>query len=422
MSDLTSELEVPFKMGEAFKQAQSNGLKGTPTPEPTAAEIAAKASKDASDKLVADKIIADKLVADKLIADKGTTTDKDTIVEETEEQIQAKLDILATKDEKTLTEDDKKYIEKYTGTEADEVTTVKQNFEQRYNIKLEGEYSNNEEGFAKLADDVTKIKANNLLQNYLENVPYMKEFFQHAVVEKRGIETFLEKNTTPSHKTIKLEQISDTNDEGVNNKIISNQKVLIKMEFLSKGIKESDADEFINIFEDKGNLFDKAKEAQISLETRHQANLNAKLKAEETRIQEEEQIAEKEYKAMETILETNNFEGIALPATEIKAFKEAMLKPIDDEGHTLIDYKRYKLTLAQRALLDYFVWKDLKVSGLGTVTPPTTKKFTFKKSAIENDKRKGGRINGAGDSIINDKTPGNLFDIKNINFNTLKQQ
>lgn len=407
-------IEVPFNPGAALEAAMKSGLKGTPDVATTEADKVAAAQKEADEKAAAATTAA-------TTPPKGTPEGQEP-EEEGEEVIQANLDKLAEKDEATLTPEEKAYIQKYTGEQLDEIGTVKQNFEQKFGVKLEGQYSNDEVGLVKLAEDVTKVKAQHLLVNYFEKIPYMKEFFNHVAVEKRGIETFLEKNTPPTHKTIPLKQTADSNDEILNNKIINDQKTLVRLDLLSKGMKEEDANDFINLFEDKGNLYDKAKEAFNSLDSKHQANLDARLKAEEARIQAEDQAVEQEYKAMEAILDSNNFDGVALPAADVKAFKAAMLNPIDDEGRTLIDYKRHKLNLAQRALIDYFIFKDLKIQGLGAAAQASNKKFSFKKAALENDKRVGGRTKGAGEGLVqgNDNLK-SLFDVKNINFNKLRE-
>lgn len=348
---------------------------------------------------------------------KEPTKVENTINEPTDEQIQTKLDELAKKEETTLTEEDKKFIDKHVPP-IDEVTGVKQSFEQKFGVTLEKTYSNDETGLAEITEDVSKIRATQLLTSYFEQIPYMKEFYDHVITEKRGIETFLAKNIEPSFKSIKLESTSDANDQVVNDKIIANQKALVKADLTSKGVPEEDANTLIDLYEDKSSLFDKAKEAYKALETKYKASVDAKLAEEESRIKANEADSQKIFTEMQTMLDKNSFDGVTIPTTDIKAFKEAMLKPVDDQGRTIMDYKRAKLTLAQRAIIDYIVFKDLKVTGLGQATTIVQNKaFTFKKAATENEKRNGGRTNAANstEDLVN-----NPMDVRKINFGTIK--
>lgn len=340
----------------------------------------------------------------------GKTEDQNGL---SDEQIQGKLDDLAKKEETQLTEEDKKFIQQYTEEQLDEVNTARKHLESKYNVKIEGTFENSPEGLLALTEAATQVRAAQKVVTMLDTVPYMKEFYQHVVVEKRSIDTFLDKNRQPDFKTIKLEQVADANDEVKNNQIITNQKRLLTLDLVSKGMAQDDIDNLINIHEDKGTLFDKAKEAQNNLDKRYKENLDVKLKSEESRIKSEEATQEAIYNKAVAMLDSNNFEGLSLPSEDIKGFKEATTKVIDDDGNTLLDLKRSKLTLGQRMIIDYIVYKDLKNIGL-TEAKTLNKKFSFKKAADINNERGGGRIKGGGDNFQQTQNLGN------INFTKIK--
>lgn len=342
-------------------------------------------------------------------AARGTQSDNTL----TEEQIQSKLDELAAKEETQLTDDEKKFIKQYTDEQLDEISTTKQHLETKFNVKLEGTFDNSPEGLITLAEAASKARAEQKVLGYFESIPLMKEFYQHIVVEKKGIDTFLEKNKQPEFKSIKIEQIADSNDEAKNTAILNNQKQIIKMDLSSKGMNQDDIDNLISLYEDKGTLYDKAKEAFNGLDKRHKESVDVKLKSEEARIKQEQKELQDTIAKVNTIIDSNDFGGVSIPMDDVKGFKDAILKPVDDDGNTILDYKRSKLTIQQRLLLDYMVWKDLKNVGLSPVKN-LNKKFTFKKASEDNNDRGGGRTRGASDNNIDSQIKLPNFDFTKI--------
>lgn len=316
--------------------------------------------------------------------------------EPTDEEIQTKLTALETKAENELTDEDKAFIDKYAGEELDEISATRQALETRYanyGVKLEGQYTNDEAGLAQLTDDIVYQVAQKQVEATFANIPVIADVYQHVVVEGRSIETFYDKVKVPEFKTFKVEQTSDSNEKGKNDLIIANQKKAISMHLASKGLSPDDIDNFINLYEDKGGLFDKAKEAIGALEKTHNDKVTATLKAEEERIEAEQKTIKETFNKVVKMVDTNNFGGVSIPANDLKLFKEALTK-VDREGYTLIQHKRSNLTLEQRVLLDYFVFKDLKMSNLQPAQA-TNRTFNFKGRAQENNQRGGGRLSGA---------------------------
>jgi len=369
---------------------------------------------------------AEKLIKDKEDAKKGqnqgsNTDDVNKSGDElTDEQIQAKLDELAKKDEKDLTVEEKAFILEKTGEggEVDEITRVKSVFETKYGIELKNQYENSEVGLTQMVDEVAPVIAEQLLANYFATVPGMKAFYDHVVVEQRSIETFMARNEKPAFLNIPVKEI--TSDMGEENKVKAenNLKALIKLDLQNKGVGEDDIEDFIALAESGNKLYEKGKAAKDSLTKSHTAAVEAKLKAEEQQKAADAKQIEEETTALIAMIDKNDFNGISIPATDLKAFKEAMTRK-DGRGNTLLDYKRAKLTLAQFALLDYLVFKDVKIPGLSKAVTTTNRKFSFKKAAEENDARNGGRTRGAG---AEGKGQEMIFDPRNVNFDNMVSQ
>jgi hypothetical protein len=341
----------------------------------------------------------------------GTGGTGDEPTEPTEEEVQAKLDELSKVGEDKLSDEDKEFINKYTQQELDEITATRQELEGLYGVKLEGTYENSPEGLKQLTKDITPILVQKQFMESLQEVPYMKEFYEH-VTSGKSIDTFIAGNTKPAFEGIELKEVDEFATEDEKAKATNNQKKLIELAYKDKDLAEDDIKNFIDLYEANGKLFEKAKAAQDALKKSHKAKIDSQIQAEEQRIAEEQKQVAELVKQAESIIEKNDFDGFSIPATDVKVFKDAILKPVDQKGNTAIDYKRAKLTLSQRLLLDYIVMKDFKNIGLGSKTQ--ARSFNFKKAADENNKRGGGRLAGAGSSPS--------IDLKQVNFENLMKQ
>ena len=321
------------------------------------------------------------------------TTPPATEPTETDEQIQAKLDALAAKEEKDLTDDDKNYIAKYTDQELTPVDATKSYMMEKYSIDLaEKQFDNSPEGIAVLVDEVVPIAAEKMLQEHFQQIPYMAEFYEHVSMG-RGLETFLAKNQKPAFESIDIREPAADATEPMVKQLHENQRAIIRMELQSKGMDIEETESFIDLTESAGKLLERANKAKTFLKVRHEAAINQMMKEEEEAIQEEEREKQETAKIAMQMFEKNDFGGLSIPVADLKVFRDAEFQT-DGHGKTLLDYKREKLTLAQRLFIDYIILKDFK--GVGTPkAPQQSKQFVFKSKNEQNNARNGGRTRGA---------------------------
>lgn len=389
---------------QAFEAQNSHATDGDLSPE----EKAALAEKEAAEKLKKEK-------ENQQNSTNNNQTDDEN--QESDEEIQAKLDELAKKEEKDLTDEEKQYIEKYTAP-PDEISSVKNTLQARFGLEFEGTFENNETGLTSLVEEAAPKLAQQMLANYFESVPYMSDFYKHVVVEKKSLETFLAKNEKPAFQNIEIKDTTDVTDDKVKEQLISNQKAIFKMDLAAKGVSEEDINGLIDLAEASGKLFEKAKAAQANLVNNHKAQVEAKLKEEETRIKADQLAVQQEFTKAVEMVTKNNFDGISIPETDVKAFKDSLTR-LDAKGYSVLDYKREKLTLAQRLLLDYIVFKDVKIPGLNIKAQQQSKTFSFRKASEDNNVRNGGRVRGSGGSDNKGNTSNNLIELKNVDFGNL---
>lgn len=384
----------------------------TPIGNETDAERLAKANKIIEDR---EKVAAaDKLKNQPTTPTKEPTTEE--VVEPTDEEIQTKLTELEAKEEKDLSDDDKAYIEKYTQAPLDEITTVKNDLEGTYGIKIEGTYENNPDGLKAIVQAVAPQVGEKMLLDYFDKVPYMRSFYDHVVVEGKSLETFLTKNEKPAFEQIEIKPF-DSLEEAEKPKAINNLKSIINMDLKAKGVSEEDINTLTSLYESNGTLFDKAKASKDSLKVVHKAQVDQKLAIENQRIAQEQVAQQAEYNLVKEMIIKNDINGTSIPVADVKAFQSAMLNPIDAQGRTIMDTKREELTLAQRTLLDYIVFKGFKVTGLTNKVVP--RNFSFSKQNEQNNKREGNRLNGKGEGASTKIENGHPNFTGGINFNTL---
>jgi hypothetical protein len=354
-----------------------------------------KAAQDAAAKKAADDAAKAKAEADKKAKDDeankgGNPNDEgDEEDELSDEEINTKLEEISAKKEEELTDEDKEFLEKYNNQD-DEITAVKKELEGTFGVKLEGEYENGVGGLkAAIKDALPQLVKKTFIESLAE-VPYMKDFYNHVAIEGKSVDTFLLKNTTPDFAKIKVEEVTSTMDDNAKTTALNLQKNLIYQELIAKGMEESDVTEFIKLQEDTGKLFERAKTAKDTLVKMYEKEKEVILKQEEAKLAKQEEERKQTIEKVKEIIQSNNFDGLQIPTEDIAMFQEALLKPIDDRGNTLLDYKRSKLNLEKNLFLDYLVLKDFKVKGLTQKKVEST--FNFGKAADDNNKRGGSRV------------------------------
>lgn len=359
-------------------------------------------------KLAEEKIAAEeKARKEKAAGEDGSEEEEEE--DELSEEDQVKLKEIQAKEEDQLTDEEKEFLEKHAPTPT-LIDSIKDDFEDLVGEPIEGEFENNNEGAKNLVSIAATKIATNLVKEHFTKNPEFAKVYNHIITEGRSLDTLLKKEVKPDFLSIELKDISDTNNEEENNKIIENQKKVISNYLEKKGNSPDDIKIILEAHETNNKLFDKAKEAKQALVTDYEASVKIALEQEEQeKIAAAEKVKE-QWDTVNKIISTNTFDrGLKIPVTDIKAFKEALFNR-DVRGISLMDQKRAKLSLADRVLLDYFIWKDFKVKGLDSKKSNTS--LDFSKAVEKNKKRKSA-------DIISDGNKDKEFNIKNVDFGKL---
>lgn len=349
-------------------------------------EAAAKAAAEAATKAKADEEEKKKNEASKE-NNEGNEGEEGDDNELSEDEINSKLEELNSKKPEELTEEDKKFLDKYESPE--EIVVVKKELEGTFGVKLEGDYSNGVDGLKSIVKDAVPQLVKQTFIESLQQIPYMKEFYEH-VTQGKSIDTFLLQNTQPDVSKIDIKEVTATMSDTEKLEALNTQRTLLHQELMEKGMSKKDADDFVKFQEDTGKLFERAKEAKNNLVALDKQKREELIKQENEALAQREKDVQEIRKQAESIIDSNNFDGLQIPVEDIKKFKEAVFKPIDDKGNTLLAYKYSKLSLGKRLIIDYLVANDLKTKGL--TQKKVEEQFSFNKANEENSKRGGSKV------------------------------
>ncbi len=409
---MPDELEIEVPIFNLNIPDNAAGLvKGAPaTPpatggdDPTPEELAARADEAIKAKEKADKEKAEK--------DKTTNTEKVTeltkkaeenidsltdeekeilikagvLKEEDTEEISKKLEELSKKKPEELTDEEKKFIEENKVDEEVLINDVKKQIAEELGIEIKKEYTNDVKGFHELAEDIATVKLANKLSTLLETNKDFAKVYNHFVVEKRGLNTFLKSNSEPDFKAFKIREANSSNPEE-NIKAVEDQKKILDLDLTSKGLEPDERKKLIEDYEDTGKLFTKAKDAYTRMDANDKAAKAQELEAEKKRIDDENRDIEENWKKVRETISKNNFNGFAIPEAKLAAFKDAILNPINEEGLTKMDVIRSKkMTLETQLLFDYMLMNDMK--DLSLLTAKENKAASFAKGKESNKNRK----------------------------------
>jgi len=130
--------------------------------------------------------------------------------------------------------------------------------------------------------------------------------------------------------------------------------------YTHKGIPEKRAKLLVEGLKDDGELVAETKKEvqEIKANLERQAATRAAFEAEQ--IEQEERDAKETIKQVNSIIKEGNLDNVIIPDAERKDFSEFLLSNRLEEKHS-------KLSLKQRMLIDYIVYKDFKVKGLDKV-------------------------------------------------------
>lgn len=305
------------------------------------------------------------------------------------------LETLLQKEDGTLTEEEEKRIEDnlpLVKAIANKEVPFVQKLMVEENLLESGEFEDTYEGRTAYLKERDKVRDKVSLENFFAENAVLKQFKEHVVDNKLPVATFMAQVNRPQVLDVKL--VAPT--EGMNESEIAaidniNEKV-VRANLQTTGVDATTTEAIISGAKTAGTLANMAKASQANMQgiyDKRVAEVNDKAIAERAAYKKQQEDEEKE---LVSLIRSNRLtDQFTIPKTDEVSFLQYATTHINDRGQTMADIKYEKLTLGQRAALDYIVFKDMKLPSVAR----TNVLARFKSGNTQNQKRQSQQVKPA---------------------------
>jgi hypothetical protein len=270
-------------------------------------------------------------------------------------------------------------------TQNDENTeSIITEFKNHFGYELDGEFTEDLNGLKLLTTEVAKKIAQQELDTVFQAVPDVAEYMNYRL--KGGDpERFFKVNfEEPDYE--KFEITEDSTE--LNKQIL---RVFLK----KQGFEDSEVMETIQDYEDTGILYKQANKAKPKLvnmqKTDKERLITEQQEAERKAIEE----ADKQWKQIETTINSGRLGNIAVPESEKKKFFDWLAIPIEN-GKSQRMIERESLDTESMLALEYLLYKKLDISKLAVAKQQTAQADKLKELL----KNKGNESKGTAGSKV----------------------
>ncbi len=328
--------------------------------------------------------------------DQRTDEEKKTLKVHAEKEA---IKVIEAKDEANRTDEEKKILSDY--EEANKPPSIIEQVVDRVGT-IEGEFTDDVDGIVSLIEKVADKAGNNKANEMLTKFPEVAQLLQHRV-KGGSLDTFMKSVRVPDFSKVELSKDN-----------VENSKEMYTTYLKSTGLPLKDVLTLVQNAEDEGDdaLLAKAQAGQTVMVNAHNAQVAVQVDRETVLADEEKVRVTNYWNEVNGVLKSGSIEGINIPKDDIKNF-ESFLKDKDENQAARVDYEYAKLSVGQRMFLDYLVYKNFDVKGLNLQRKSTGKSLSqvLGQGSSEN---KLGSAAGAKDK------EGDTFDISKLEFDPSK--
>ena len=315
-----------------------------------------------------EKIQLDDITFDDVIAGDGVNTvaidevekPVEEVEEEVKEEVEKPTDELEdiedeeeqeSEDEKDSEEDDKDDTEDDKNLE--EGTVVSEVLE-KLGYELDGEYPDTSEGLAAMTKDVASQMADDRLDEVLEKFPLVKNHLQY-VLNGGESQTFMQAYD-PNLDYNKFELAEDD---------VRSQKAILSDYFTEKGHDKAFIKEMLNDYEDSGKLHGKAEQAKQALGKVQEQRRGKMVEQQETMLKQQQEKQEEFWgNVADTIHDSTEFAGLAVPEKEKAGFFNWLAEPVTENGLTQRDVDHSEANMDVKLAIDYLMYKGFNLKDI----------------------------------------------------------
>ena len=205
-----------------------------------------------------------------------------------------------------------------------------------------------------MTKDVASQMADTRIDEVLEAFPLVKEHLQY-VLDGGQSQNFMQAHD-PNLDYNKFDLAEDD---------IRSQKGILSDYFAEKGHDQAFIKEMLNDYEDSGKLYSKAEQAKQAL-GKVQGKRREQMITEQKEMVQQQQLKQKEFwgEIANTIHDSNEFAGLAVPEKEKSKFFDWLSTPVTKEGLTQRDVDHSKADMDIKLAIDYLMYKGFNLKDI----------------------------------------------------------
>ena len=245
------------------------------------------------------------------------------------------------------------------------------------NLGYEGEYEDTAEGLTAMTQDIASQMADEKIDEVLDKFPLVKKHMEYVLAGGESQKFMKAYDPNLDYNTMEIAE-----DDA------RSQKAILSDYFTQKGHDADFIKEMLEDYEDSGKLHTKSEAARQALgkvQAQEKEQLVERQRAE-LQKQQDQQI-EFWNGVQETIKESKEFAGLAVPEREKTKFFNYLSKPVTKEGYTQRDLDHGNAEMDVKLAIDYLMYKGFNLNNIINKKAKTTATKTLRQKISNNEEK-----------------------------------
>lgn len=327
--------------------------------------------KKTPEEIEAEKVIADKAEEERIAAGGAPVKSPEeevidlSLLEDADTTLVNGLEDILKKDEADLTPEETKQLEDnedLVRAIVNKDITIIDQLSGTENFVQEGTFEDSLEGIQSYLVERDKTRDKNVVTDFLESYPEVNALYEHTIVGKKPLITFLAQQNKPAILDSKIEAITESMTDDQKANITTVHEAIVTANLKASGIDDVTIAATIEGAKTKGTLKPLADSSLVSMNKNFNDQLAAVDKVATEKADSAKLAVDAEIEKVKTMIRGGKLiDTVGVSKTDEGNFIKYMSIPINEKGETLADKKYNELTLAQRTAIDYFVYTNFKL-------------------------------------------------------------
>jgi hypothetical protein len=280
----------------------------------------------------------------------------------------------------------------------DKPTTIIDQVKERLGYEIEGDFENDVDGLVDLTQKAIPKAAEQMVAKMFEEYPEAEDLINHL---SQGLSTDTWKQNQEVKNILNVE---------ITEEDVDTQKEIMVQKFTADGFTPEDAMEMVDTLEEKNKLYATSKATLKKQQELVSQQLEQKKAQETERQKTQKKNAQEHWDEIRKTIDTGKLQNLTIPQSKQTQFWDYLTKPVkDDTGNPTTQAKLNlaKLNPAQRLELEYIVFSNFKIRGVGSSKSQSLESLAAANKSRENRlKGQGGNDNRGGDDVATSNLDG----------------